>query len=107
MLDGYTKTLGVEWNTKLDHFRLAITQFPSSDDVTKRTIVSDIAKTYDVLGWFSPAIVKVKILLQRLWEQKIDWDSPVPDSAHEVWSQWRGELNLLTDHRIPHLLLPP
>ena len=57
--------LGVEWNTRLDHFRLAVTQPPSSDVATKRTIVSDIAKTYDVLGWFSPTIVKVKILLHQ------------------------------------------
>lgn len=104
--DGYTKTLGVEWNTKLDHFRLAITQLPSSDSVTKRTIVSDIAKTYDVLGWFSPTIVKVKILLQRLWEQKVDWDDPVPDAVHEVWSQWRNELDSLTNHRIPRCYYP-
>lgn len=33
-----------------------------------RILVSDIAKTFDVLGWFSPTIVKVKILLQRLWK---------------------------------------
>lgn len=38
----YTKTLGVEWNTTHDHFRLAITQLPSSDIVMKRTIVSDV-----------------------------------------------------------------
>ena len=102
----YTKTLGVEWNTRLDHFRLAVTQPPSSDVATKRTIVSDIAKTYDVLGWFSPTIVKVKILLQRLWEQKVDWDDPVPESIHEVWSQWRDELQLLADHRIPRCYYP-
>jgi hypothetical protein len=69
----YTKTLGVEWNTRLDHFRLAVTQPPLSDVATKRIIVSDIAKTYDVLGWFSP---KVKILLQKLWEQR--WTGMTP-----------------------------
>ena len=25
--------------------------------MTKRTLVSDIAKTFDVLGWFSPTII--------------------------------------------------
>ena len=34
-----------------------------SPHITKRALVSDIAKTYDILGWFSPAIIKVKILL--------------------------------------------
>ncbi len=46
----YTKTLGVEWNTKHDYFRLTAAQLPLSDIATKRTIVSDIAKTYDVLA---------------------------------------------------------
>ena len=48
------------------------------DSVTKRVLVSDIARTFDVLGWFSPAIVKMKIPLQGLWEEKVSWDDPVP-----------------------------
>lgn len=49
------------------------------DGLTKRTLVSSIAKIYDVLGWFSPVIIKVKTLLQRLWESEVDWDEPVPE----------------------------
>ena len=77
---------------------MAVTQPPSLDVATTCTMVSDIA---DDLGWFSLTIVKVKILLQRLWEQKVDWDDPVPESIPEVWSQWRDELQLLADHCIP------
>ena len=35
-------------------------------------------RTYDVLGWFVPIIIKAKILLQSVWESKIDWDDEVP-----------------------------
>ena len=63
--------------------------------------MSDVAKTFDVLGWFSPAIIKVKILLQQLWELKVDWDDPVPDTIYDSWRQWRSELNLLTTKHIP------
>ena len=76
--DEYTNTLGVEWNAHLDHFRLTIVDLPPRENVTKRVLVSDIAKTFDVLGWFSPTIIKVKILLQQLWELKVDWDDPLP-----------------------------
>ena len=41
------------------------------ETLTKRTLASDIAKIFDVLGWFS------KILLQKLWQHKIDWDDDV------------------------------
>ena len=50
----YTKTLGLEWNVKLDCFRLTIAKSFSSN-LTKRTLVSNIAKVFDILGWFSPS----------------------------------------------------
>ena len=64
---GYTKTLGIEWNPTFDHFRLTINELPQCDNLTKRGLVSDIAKTFDVLGRFSPTIIKAKILLQKVW----------------------------------------
>ena len=41
-LEMYTKTLGIEWNTNLDHFRLTIADLPPLTNVTKRLLVSDI-----------------------------------------------------------------
>ena len=61
--DVYAKTLGIAWHSVLDHFRLSVENQPPPESLTKRRLVSDIAKTYDVLGWFAPSIVKVKILL--------------------------------------------
>ena len=52
--DEYTKTLGVQWNSGIDHFRLTVVEFPKTENLTKRLLVSDIARTFDVLGWFSP-----------------------------------------------------
>ena len=68
----YTKTLGIEWHSVLDHFRLGVTSHLSHNTLTKRALVSDIARTYDVLGWFAPVIIKAKILLQAVWESKVD-----------------------------------
>ena len=56
----YTKTLGIEWNSNSEPFRLTIADLPPLTSITKRLLVSDIAKTFDVLGWFSPAIIEVK-----------------------------------------------
>ena len=99
--DEYTKTLGIEWNTTTDHFRLTITDLPPVDCVTKHVLVSDVAKTFNVLGWFSPTIIKMKILMQRLWELKVDWDDPLPPDIHNTWLQWRSELKLLSDKHLP------
>ena len=97
----YTRTLGIEWNAELDHFRLTVSEFPPLEAVTKRLLVSDIAKVYDVLGWFSPSVIKMKILLQNVWERKIGWDDEVPSALLEIWLRWRKELGYLSEKLIP------
>ena len=104
--DEYTKTLGLQWNSVMDHFRLEVVELTSLERVTKRFLVSDVAKTFDILGWFCPSIILIKILLQQLWEQKIDWDDVVPSSIKDVWLQWRSELKLLGTVCIPRYYFP-
>ena len=43
--------------------------------------MADIARTYDVLGWFAPVIIKVKILSLGI---QSDWNEEVPESIVEV-----------------------
>jgi hypothetical protein len=77
----------VEWSNKLDSFRLAIAKLPPLELVTKRSLISDVAKTFHILGWFAPAIILIKILLQQLWVEKIGWDDSVPVHVLEVWER--------------------
>ena len=101
-----TKTLGLQWNAAADTFRITTAKFSQSDLVTKRILVSDIAKVFDALGWIAPAIVRMKILLQRVWEARIDWDDPVPAELKETWHQWRCELGALVNKDIPRCYFP-
>ena len=102
----YTKTLGVEWHSVLDHFRLNVANRSSPDQLTKRALVSDIAKTYDVLGWFSPVIIKTKIMLQKVWESRVDWDEVVPQEIAHEWSTWSSQLKSLSQIHIPRCYFP-
>ena len=104
--DQYTKTLGIEWNASCDHFRVNVTELPPIECMTKRSLVSDVAKTFDALGWYSPTIVKAKILLQALWLEGIGWDDCVPSTILEEWSKWRRELPLLSTHYIARCYYP-
>ena len=45
-----TKTLGVEWNTSTDHFRVKVTELPPIECMTKRSLVSEVARMFDALG---------------------------------------------------------
>ena len=70
------------WNNVSDTLSISISSLDSSipiqADLTKRTLVSDVTKTFDMLSWFAPAMILAKILLQICWEQKVDWDDPLP-----------------------------
>jgi hypothetical protein len=101
-----TKALGLEWDVASDCFHLTIAEWPPSGTVTKRALASDIAKTFDVMGWFAPTIISMKILLQRLWEQKLDWDEPVPQEIYDSWFRWRAELPSLATKGIPRCYFP-
>ncbi len=63
--------------------------------MTKCSLVSDIGKTFDVLA---PTIIKANIMLQRVWEAKIEWDDVLPQSILEEWLQ---ELSLITGKDVP------
>ena len=52
----------------------------STQPSTKRSVVSDIAHTFDVLGWLAPSTISMKVLFQHLWEMKLGWDEEVPSN---------------------------
>ena len=78
------------------------------ENLTKHALVSDIAKTYDILGWYAPTIIKVKIPHQNVWEAKIDWDDPVPQPQPiaDEWELWRSQLKSHSQTHIPHCYFP-
>ena len=95
-----TRTLGVKWDTKVDCFFQSIADQPTEDTITKRLLLSDVAKVYDMLGWFSPTIILMKVLLQR----PRNWTRmgyQVPDTILHTWKQWRQEFPELLKVRIP------
>ncbi len=88
----HPKALGIHWDAQTDSFFVSIGD-PAQQSTTKRSIISDIARTFDVLGWLAPATVKMKMLFQRLWELKLDWDQEVPPEVQECHHIWRSELS--------------
>jgi len=93
-------TLGICWNTQADSFHIVILQLEDCTP-TKRNIVSSVAQVYDIMGWFSLLTFQVKVLLQRLWSLKVDWDTPVPETLLLTWEKWKSSLPKLQHHFIP------
>ena len=66
-----------------------------------------MAKTFDVLGFFSPVTVTLKVLLQKLWQLNLGWDDNIPTKLSGIWSTWRKELPLITSNPILHFYHSP
>ena len=85
--DEYTKTLGMPTGITF----ASVASLPNTANVTKQTLTSDIDKTFDILGWFSP---------------RIGWDNLLPPTIYQSWLQWRSELHLLVERHIPCCYCP-
>lgn len=101
-----SKILGMQWNAKEDSFCFSIDL--STDSVcSKRSILSFAAKIWDILGFLCPVIIKIKILLQKLWSAKIGWDDIPPQSIVKNWNNFRLELQTLSHLNLPrHIGVP-
>lgn len=71
---------------------------------TKRHLLSVIAQIWDPLGFFTPTVIKIKILMKKIWTLKIDWDEELPSFIITSWLAIYSELELLNNFEIPRYL---
>ena len=90
--ENHAKVLGLEWDTITDTFRPMVSSACEAGRLTKRQLMSGIAKLFDILGWCSPAIIIPKVLLQCLWEECVGWDEMVPSASGKVCKRWSQEI---------------
>ncbi|GBO05357.1 hypothetical protein AVEN_94135-1 [Araneus ventricosus] len=97
------KVLGLVWNMDEDCVGVDVTPlFNSLESMgnTKRSVLSTVARVFDPLGFISPFVVRVKKLVQEIWERGVDWDSELPDDLRIKWKKWCCETGCLSDVRI-------
>lgn len=93
------KILGLCWSPATDYFSLKVST--PAPTCTKRTILSCVAKIWDVMGFVAPVVLYAKLLIKQLWLCECDWDDTPPDDIVRLWSRFRGELSLLSEIKIP------
>ncbi|XP_053964104.1 uncharacterized protein LOC128867038 [Anastrepha ludens] len=101
---GYVKALGLKWSPSLDSFLFSYTQPPVSSKLSKRIILSHIARFFDPLGLLNPLMVTCKILLQQLWKLRLNWDESVPQSIYTQWESFCTKLPLVENLRVNRLV---
>ncbi|XP_065084920.1 uncharacterized protein LOC135707118 [Ochlerotatus camptorhynchus] len=108
--DQSVSTLGLVWDTKTDMLRFNVDLPLPAPILTKRKVISYIAKIFDPLGLVGPTIATAKLFMQRLWKLKnednapYEWDRPLPQKLQDEWKQFHATLPILADIRIPRFV---
>ena len=109
------KILGVAWNHKTDVFTfkvktafLASTERPSHTEVplTKRMILSHIARIYDPIGFGAAFLIRAKVGMQQLWQRGDKWDQELSPEVCQEWITFFEELEGLNETSFPRCLTP-
>lgn len=97
------KTLGVAWQPSTDKFIFKPSKPKEIQNWTKRSILSEIAKLFDPLGWLAPCVAKAKMLMQDIWRlaDAFDWDTPIPAHIASKWQEIYLQLCLPIPIEIP------
>jgi len=101
------KTLGLYWDPRTDAYQYKISNRNYTNDLamSKRKVLSTIATIYDPLGLIGPVIVTAKILMQKLWQHKLEWDAVLPAQLKEEWGNYLEELTDIENIKIPRRII--
>lgn len=99
-----SKTLGIVWDANSDRFIYSIRQITVPDRLTKRYILSEIAKIFDPLGLLGPIILYAKVIMQECWRLRCDWDESVSQQVQHRWLEFAEQLNFVREFAIERKL---
>lgn len=97
--DSTIKTLGVKWNPHSDQLQF---DFKPMDlmKLTRRIVLSHIAKLYDPEGLLGPVTFNLKKFMKKIWLLSQPWDADLPEEEAQQWRELAGTITLLNDIRI-------
>lgn len=113
--DQCIKTLGLYWEPSTDYLRYRISFPPVSPDcaISKRSVLSNIARLFDPIGLVGPVVTVAKLFMQELWLLKHEdgetwgWDEELPAAIKERWRAYCEQLPRLNELRIERWVLCP
>ena len=98
--------MGIVWDHARDVFTLetnALAEycFGLRHRATLRTVLSITARVYDVLGLISPVVILTRILMQRIWRKRLDWDQEFPVEMQQEFWIWVDNLPKIVAVHVP------
>ena len=107
-----SKVLGIIWDEEKDCLEIEMDKMANecssrSQSVTKRSILSSLAKLFDPLGIVSPVALIAKLLFQQLCQDGVGWDDELPKEKTDSWEEWIKDLKQVKGISIPRCLHNP
>ena len=99
-----TAVLGLMWDRKADTLAVSSLKAMKVEVVTRRIMLSMAQRVFDPIGFTCPISLSPKLLLQRCWEMKGEWDQEVPEDVRNEFLLWLRDLPLLGEVKIPRWL---
>ena len=81
-----------------------VVEIATETKVTKRLVLSTIARFFDPLGLICPVILELKVLFQDLCCSKISWDEEIPAEKRLQWEKLITELRNVQKISVPRCL---
>ncbi|GJQ77238.1 hypothetical protein Trydic_g20664 [Trypoxylus dichotomus] len=104
--DGNSKTLGLCWDPRTDSLSYSLS-LEIQQVATKHTVLSTMSRIFDPLGLISPIVVRIKLLLQQIWQSRIEWDESLPMHLDTGWKLLQRQLIEINNIRVPRQVAIP
>ncbi|XP_025407359.1 uncharacterized protein LOC112681309 [Sipha flava] len=98
------KLLGIFWNQENDSYQYKVEKYQLNIRATKRNVLAEIASIFDPLGLINPITVRLKLVMQKLWQLSVDWDEPLPTDLLNEWRKNREDLDSINSLVINRLI---
>ncbi|KAF8766712.1 39S ribosomal protein L33 like protein [Argiope bruennichi] len=98
--------LGLQWDKGLDTLGINMNSLKELcvENVTKKTILSAAHRIFDPIGATCPVALFPKLLLQKTWERKLNWEEEVDSNTREEFLKWMRDIFHLEKVQIPRHL---
>ena len=100
--------LGTQWHPKQDEIRfkfLSDNEEKPIENITKRTMLSNLARIFDATGILSAYMIKGRLTLQKTWIKQITWDTQLEGELLEEAQAFISEIPHLYEFRQPRCFL--
>ena len=96
----FVPILCIDWQPNTDYFSCLIENAPFGLPFIKRSVLSRIARIFDLMGWLSSVVITAEIIMQSLWLLKFGWDEELPLDISNRWQTWLQDLHFISHLKI-------